>query len=215
MENEPPQDAPTVVDAPVLPRSRERPSSRAPIASTRPPGAVGERSKEGTGGGSTRGTSVVTPRETLHLQEVTRTRTFVRLAFALAVLVSATMLVLDGDPMAKRIFLGGAVLVMASTVWLGWTIREDIGYTIGRALICGFSCIFAAFAGIYFFGVFSPAPMIVPFGLCVFGTSLSDRGTMSVYLTCAITEALLTLAVVMHVIPDPGLVRGDALTVVE
>ena len=212
---EPPQDAPTVVDAPALPKSRERPSSRGPVGSTSPPAFTREHSREGTGAGSTRGTSVVTPRETLHLQEITRTRAFVRLAFALALLVSASMFVLDGDPTAKRLFLGGAVLVMATTVWLGWTIREDVGYTIGRALVCGFSCILAAFAGIHFFGVFSPAPMIIPFGLCVFGTSLSDRGTMAVYLTCALVEAGLTLAVIAHLIPDRGLVRGDALDLVE
>ena len=216
---EPLLDAPTVVDAPALPNPRERPSSRAPtgtpLGSTSPPAFTKEPSREGTGSGSTRGTSVVTPRETLHLQEITRTRAFVRLAFALAVLTALSMLVLGGDPTAKAVYLAGALAVMASCAWLGWTIREDVGYTIGRALVCGFACIFAAFAGIYFFGVFSPAPMIIPFGLCVFGTSLSDRGTMAVYLTCAISEAALTLAVMANVLPDHGLVRGDVLSFVQ
>ena len=37
------------------------------------------------------------------------------------------------------------VVVMAGTALFGWAIRNDAGYTIGRAIAVGFLCILAAY----------------------------------------------------------------------
>lgn len=218
-----PEDAATVVepkrDLPKAPAPRELPNVRGALRDSASMNASGTGpSGTGTGSrthGSSRSTQVLTPRETLHLQEVTRTRSFLRYAVALACLVAVSMTLLRGDPMAKLVFLVASLAVVASCMWLGWLIRTVEGYTVQRALVTGYTCVFAAYAGIYFFGVFSPAAVIVPFGLCVFGTSLSDRGTLSIFLTCAALQAGLTILVMSGAIPDHGLVRGELLSTVE
>ncbi len=224
-----PEDAATVVEPkrelPKAPSPRDLPQARGGLRdSANMPSQASGTGPSGTGTGthgslgsrgSSRSTSVLTPRETLQLQEVTRTRSFLRFSVALACLVSVSMALLRGDPIAKLVFLISSLAVVASCIWLGWLIRKDEGYTVERALVTGFTCIFAAFAGIYFFGVFSPAPVIIPFGLCVFGTSLSDRGTLAVFLTCAGLQAGLTILLMADVLPDHGMVRGELLSIVE
>jgi len=197
-------DAPTEVDAPLRVREKiERPSA--------PPAASGSQS--GAEGSSK--TSVVTPRETLHLQEIARTRTFVRIALGLALASTLTLPFVGGDAFAKRIFMVGILLAAASCLWLGIVIRNDAGYTVPRAVLCGYCCMAAGFTGIYFFGVNSPAPVVIPFGLYFFGAGQSDRATLTVYLTCAITYGALGILMIAGALADRGLVRGTSLPTLE
>ena len=164
------------------------------------------------GSSASRVTSVITPRETLHLQEVARTRVFVIVAAIFAVLVALTLGVLGGDPVAKRIFLGASVAIVLSCGWLGWELRRDEGYTIARATTVAYISILSAFAGVWYFGVFSPAPAIIPFGLSFFSMGQSTRSVLGVYLTCAFAQAALMLLVIGGVVADQGLIRADRLT---
>src|SRR5205814_428191 len=135
-------------------------------------------------------------------EEIGRTRAFVRLAAAFAVLVAIVLPFIGGDPFAKKVFYGGLSTVVVSCAWLGWIIRKDEGYTVGRALLAGFFCVFAAFSGVYFFGVFSPAAAVIPFGLCFFSSGESVRGTLAIWLTCAAIEAALGVLLVTGAIAD-------------
>ena len=164
------------------------------------------------GSSASRVTSVITPRETLHLQEVARTRVFVIVAAIFAVLVALTLGVLGGDPVAKRIFLGASVAIVLSCGWLGWELRRDEGYTIARATTVAYISILSAFAGVWYFGVFSPAPAIIPFGLSFFSMGQSTRSVLGVYLTCAFVQAALMLLVIGGVVADQGLIRSDGLS---
>ena len=207
-------DGATRQDAPQSLEPRRAPSS--PPSSLREGLREGLRESTGSSRGAySRATSLVTPRETLHAQEIARTRIFVKLAFGLAVAVALSMVVLPGDKIAKLIVFACTLAVMGATTWLGIVIRTDEGYTIERAVFVGFVCIFAAYAGIYFFGVESPAPAVIPFGLCVFSSSLSNRGTLTVWLTCAFLQAALSIGVTTGMLVDRGMVRGDHLGTLE
>ena len=98
-------------------------------------------------------TSVVTPRETLHLQEIERTRFFTSMVVWFAALVIATLAVLGGDPQAKRIFILSLLGIAGACGWLRWELRRDEGYTIERATAVAYVTIVGAFTGIWFFGV--------------------------------------------------------------
>ena len=67
------------------------------------------------------------------------------------------------------------------------------------------------FTGIHFFGVFSPAPVIVPFGLYFFSLAQSFRATLFAWLTCTVLYAVMFALTVGGVMPDVGVVRGTAL----
>ncbi|MGZ3424875.1 MAG: serine/threonine-protein kinase [Polyangiales bacterium] len=198
-----PESAPTLVD--VRPRSA--------------PPALREGRDMGTGAGSktggTQSTSVITARETLHIQEIAQTRAFVRLAMALAVVVAIFIFFLGGDRTARTIlhaFLGGVVL---SCGWLAWSLRHDEGYKIEKVLVCAFVCVSAAFAAVYYFGVFSPAVVIIPFGLCFFSAGASTRGTLGVLLLCALIELFLGASIAAGALPDRGIVRAEHVSAFE
>lgn len=165
-------------------------------------------SGESTG---SRVTSVITPRETLHVQEIDRTRIFVKVAIAFAGLAAATLAVLGGDPLAKRIFLAALLAIAASCGWMAWQLRIDAGYTIARATGVAYVCVLGVFSGIWYFGVFSPAPMVLPFGLSFFSVGQSTRAVFAVYATCALMQALLMVLVIAGVVHDPGMVGAHGL----
>lgn len=160
-------------------------------------------------------TSVVTPRETLHIQEIARTRFFTSMVVGFAVLVVATLLVLGGDPLAKRVFIASLFGIAGSCGWLRWELRRDEGYTIERATAVAYVTILGAFTGIWFFGVYSPATMILPFGIAFFSVGQSSRAVTAVYATCAGLHLALTGLVATGVIQDRGMIRTDGLSHVD
>ena len=217
------EEAPTLVDA--QHKSGESPaaSGTSAIGSNkfaRPSDRPTTREDRSTSSGSSRhgtshGTSAITARDTLNLQEIATTRAFVRIIFVLAIVVALSMLVVSGDPTAKKIFLGSLFAVMVTSAWLGFVIRADAGYSVGRAVAAGYVCIATAMCGIWFFGVFSPAPAIIPFGLCFFSTGQSQRATLAVYLTCALAYGGLAFAIVFGALHDVGVVRSDGVGQIE
>ena len=120
------EDAPTQVDelADAIPRASAAPGPPVAISvgplSTRPPASGGlpigpasgsGRSETGSGdssrGAGSSASSLVTARETLGYQEIQRTRSFMRVALGLAVIMSMALPFVGGDPVAKAIFFMG------------------------------------------------------------------------------------------------------------
>jgi serine/threonine-protein kinase len=159
--------------------------------------------------------ALTTAAETMRLEEIMRTRMFVRLALSFAAVVAIAVPFVGGDPRAKIVLWLSLVPVIVTCGWLWRLLRDEDAYTVQRALICGYTCIAGAFGGIYFFGFFSPAPIILPFGLYFFSSGQDFRATLAVYLTCAIGYAALTLSLMLGVLPDLGLIEASHLTMIE
>lgn len=185
--------APTVVDV-------RKPSVR--------PDTGIDTSASKTGGASHSSTSVITARETLHVQEIAQTRAFVRVTMVLAAIVALAITFLGGDPGARRALYVALCAVVAVCGWLAWTIRDDAGYQTRNVLICGFVCVTCAFVAIHYFGFYSPAVVIIPFGLCFFSSGGNLKGTLAIWIGCASLELALGVLTIARVIPDLGIVRG-------
>ncbi len=207
------EDAPTQIDelAPAIPRPSEIP----PPASSRREGSTGGASRtESAIGSSSR--SLVTARETLVLQEVHRTRAFLRVAIALAITQGAALVILGGDRTARIALAIGLIGVVAACGWLLSLLHEnDDAYTVERGLVAAFSTIIAVFCGIHYYGVFSPAPVILPLGLQFYCTGESDRASQSVFLSCTLGYAALVGLTLLGVVPDVGLVRATSVPLLE
>jgi len=147
----------------------------------------------------------------MHAQEVARTRAFTRVSLGLAVVLSAAIPLSGGDPIARRVVIGGVATTFVFATWLAILLRNDQGYSVRRALIFAFSCIVSGYTAIYYFGVFSPAPAVIPFGLYLFSVGQSFGGTLAIYLGCAAAQLGLSLAIVSGLLVDRGLVRADHL----
>ena len=86
--------------------------------------------------------------------------------------------------------------------WLGRALREDTTYTTRRVLPVALACVFGALCGIYYFGVFSPAAVALPFGLYFFSAAQDFRATLFVFLGCAVGYLALGVLVMTGLILD-------------
>ncbi|HEV8323798.1 MAG TPA: hypothetical protein VG389_19420, partial [Myxococcota bacterium] len=183
---------------------------RAPREPTEPSAVrAGETGRSLVAGASLQ--SATTSRDALHLQEVVRTRFFVRLIGAFVVLVALLLPFIGGDPLAARLLWAGLAAVAAVSAWLGWRLRNPAAYRTGHVLVFGYACIFGGFTGIYYFGVFSPAVALIPVGIYFFSPGQSWSGALGVYITVALAQAAIMGAVGTGLVADRGLVRGDGL----
>ena len=165
--------------------------------------------------GASRVTSVVTPRDTLHVQEIARTRTFAVMVVVFSAVVITTLAFVGGNPTAKQVFLVSNVLLALACAWLRWRLRNPENYSITQTTAVAYVSILGAFTGIWFFGVFSPAPMILPFGIAFFSIGGSRSAVTAVYLTCAGLLGVLTLLVSIGAIPDQGMIHTVGLNTIE
>ena len=159
------------------------------------------------------GRSFATPREALHAEEIARTRVFVVVAGVFASLVAVMLPALGGDRIAKGTLLVGLIVLIASCGAFGWALRRDQGYTIARATAFAHVCILAAYSGIWFFGLFSPAAAIIPFGVAFFALGQSRTSVFAGYASCAVLYVLLWGLVVCGALTERGLVRGGMLSI--
>jgi len=188
-------------DSPTRSEGGHSPSAMSPLSAPTAAGASDGLAAEPTG--------------VLHAQEIGRTRVFVRLALALAMFVLVIAPVVGGDPVAKGIMVSSMVAIGGVCAWLGWHLRTDAGYTVTRSLAAGHLSMLFSFGAIEFFGVFSPAPIILPFGLFFFSSAQSVRATLGLYLSCAGAYALLAGLTATGVLSDRGLVSGAALSAAD
>jgi serine/threonine-protein kinase len=156
-----------------------------------------------------------TPTETLRYEEIFRTRAFLRIALGLAVVVGASASFMPGDPFARRVLLFGMAAIALPCAWFAWLLRDEAAYTPKRMLVTAYGCVAGALSGIYFFGPFSPAPTVLPFGLYFFSLSQSFRETLFVYLSCAVGQAFMAFGVTMGFLVDRSLIRATGLAPLE
>jgi len=138
------------------------------------------------------------------------------IALALTACQTIALFFIGGDPLSKTIFIVSLVSVLGTASWFTLMLRNDDGaYSVGRALIVVYATIFAAFSGIYFYGVFSPGPVIVPLGVQFYCTGQSDKASVAVITTCAITYALLAGLTMAGILPDVGIVKAGPLATAD
>lgn len=207
------EDAPTQVENAV--EAAPRPSLSPTSVTDAGSGSGTSGSGTSRGGGTSASSSLVTARETLGYQEIQRTRSFLMIAVGLAVMISSALPFLEGNPTAKALLAFSLIVVVVVCGRLLYLMRDDEAYSIPRAVAAGYSTIFAVFAGIWFFGVFSPGPAIVPLGIYFFCAGQSDRASLAVYVTCAVTYAAMGFAILAGITPDQGIVRADTVPVLS
>jgi serine/threonine-protein kinase len=154
-----------------------------------------------------RHTTATSPIEALRLEEVERTRVFLKVSIAIVVAAVAAVYTAGGDTTAQLVVTGGCVLVFATALWLLAVIKDVAHYsqeriTLGSAIIA-----FGAFGGVYYWGIVSPATALILFGIYFFSFGGSKRATLGIYLLCASLHAAMALAIGMGWMEDRGIIN--------
>ena len=151
------------------------------------------------------------PLEAMRIDEWERTRHFCRQALVIAGAAFFAGPLLGGDETAKIVMYGGLLAGMSALVWLIVALRTVEAYTVRlifpAALVLGV----AVQTGIYFFGIFSPAPALVLLGIYFFSKGSFANTTAAIYGLCAFSLALLGGLIIAGVIDDRGLISGAHL----
>jgi serine/threonine-protein kinase len=159
---------------------------------------------------STRKFTYSTPAETMRAEEMLRTRVFFRVVLLLIVAVGAVLPIMGGDPVYKWIFAVGLALAGVSSAVFLWFIRDEANYTPARAIAPIACCVVCVIGACNYFGIYSPAPMVLTFGIYFMSLGSSMSAAVWTYIAAVLLHGVGSVAVALGVLPDRGLIHlGD------
>ena len=154
-----------------------------------------------------------TPGQTLYGEDIARARMFVVIASLFALLVAVLMpFQIGGDPSARRVLEVGLLAVITSCGWYGWQLRRDEGYSVARTNLITHVAVLASYAGVWYFGIYSPAIAIIIFGLAFFSLTQNRASVVAMYACSAAYYALMSAVVISGLARDRGIVPSDVLS---
>lgn len=185
------RDVATVVDGPRNKRTHEQ-----------------VRSAQGRSGASTakREQDAVSFLLALRNAEIARTRKFVPIVIAMAVIALALLELVGGDWLARLMLRCGIAGSIIATLYLYKLARDVDAFTEGRVAIAYAVCIVGVFTGVFYWGIFSPAAAIVALGIFFVGIGRSTRIGTSLYSFCIVCQGALAIAILSGAIKDRGLI---------
>ncbi|MCX5742620.1 MAG: serine/threonine-protein kinase [Proteobacteria bacterium] len=174
------------------------------------------RGKAGkTAASMTRYSTTTSPVQAMKLDEVARTRVFLKVAIFLCIGGIATALISGGDAIARTVVIVGSVVAAFGAVVMLWVTRDAERYTARALVVPAFAVVFGSMAGVYYWGVASPVTAMLVYGIYFFSLG-SNRGvTALMYGIVSIAHALLGLAIMAGVIVDRGLVAMSGLRTID
>ena len=193
------------VKVPVLEPVHSQPTQQLPSTRGLPPSAEGD----------TRLSTATTPLEAMRAEEVERTRAFSKLAIAIGVFAMVAVALASGDPLAKKIFAGGILLMVAAVGWLVLQLRDPARFTPSRVIFPGITGFVAVLGGVLYWGVASPASAVMLFGIYFFSLGQDLKGTLAMFAVGALGHATLAVLVMTEVMPDVGVIKATQMPLRE
>ena len=156
--------------------------------------------------------TTVTPDVALHAEEVARTRIFMGVTSTLAGMLMICAPLLSGPPLLRAGVCAACFVVVATSLWFRVSIRNPERYTERRLLVVAYALMIATGFGVYFVGVFSPAPMAGTLGIYFLSLGSSRLAALSTYIIGGLMHAVPALLIATGLMDDPGLFRDTSTT---
>ena len=152
------------------------------------------------------------PLDLLHHDEVIRTRQFAVIGIVVGLLGSGLNWLLPGDASARVLLLVAIAGTTCAFSYLYFRSRHPETFGgLGIAIGWFVAAVFVSLA-VPFFGVFSPAPMLLVLGVYFTGLGSSRRLAVTIYVTVSGIQTLLAGLVIFDVMRDPGIVHVAELS---
>jgi hypothetical protein len=156
--------------------------------------------------------TTVTPDVALRDEEVARTRVFMGVTSALAGMLAICAPLLSGPRLLRFGVCAACAVVVGASLWFRQAIRDAQRYTEARLLVVSYVLMTATGLGVYFVGVFSPAPMAGTLGIYFLSLGSSRLAALSTYIIGALMHAVPAVLIGTGVIGDAGLFRDSSTT---
>ena len=160
-------------------------------------------------------TELENPRDALLRAEIARTRLHVPIIMILSVAALITLPLVGGWRPAKIAMVAAVGVGTGCALWLLYLTRDVRRYREGSVLVLYLLAIISMFVGVYFWGVFSPATTVIVMELFFVGVQRHSRVALTLYLTCALFQGVLSGLVIFDVVPDHGIMQGGPITTME
>jgi tRNA A-37 threonylcarbamoyl transferase component Bud32 len=147
----------------------------------------------------------LTPDVALASDEVARSRLFLQLSACIAGAVGIFVMFLDGSLAVRLGVVACCAAAIAGSLAFRRALRDDDLSTQRRWVALCVLLVASSAIAVWFFGVFSPAPMIGTFGIYFLCLGRSMRVALWAYLGGAVAHFVPSVLFALDVLPDPGL----------
>ncbi len=152
-------------------------------------------------------TTIGSPLEALERDELMRTRRFCAIGALIGLAGGASVPLLPGDPTASVILLSAVGCALTAVLFLYMRTSDPIKFRKTSTLLGWYVPAVCVTTSIPFFGVFSPAPLVLVLGVYFTGLGKSQGLALAVYVTCAGAQAIVAALVITGAVRDTGIVQ--------
>ena len=153
---------------------------------------------------SSTGAVLTSASDALRVEEVRRTRAFLRVGWVIALGVAIMLPLVPGDRRIAGALYAALAAGVLTTGWLYRELRDPRRYRAARMNLLALIGVVCGQLGILYVGAFSAAPVMVALGLYFFCRTESTASAIAIYAIAAGAHAGEAALVIAGVIRDPG-----------
>ena len=151
--------------------------------------------------------TTASPVDAMRLDEVERTRVFLRVAVVLSVLGAIVALLTKGDVIAQRVVVIGSCFGALGAVWILALIKNLVAYEQKRIIAPALCLCAGAMSGVYYWGTASPVAAMLVYGIYFFSLGGSRIVTLFMYLLIAVAHLALGIGITSGLLVDRGIIN--------
>ena len=151
--------------------------------------------------------TATSPVDAMKLDEIARTRVFLKFVFALTAGGIIVALSTGGDHVAKLVVVIGSVAAALGAVVAFALIRDPATYDPRRLLAPALPIVFGSMSGVYYWGAGSPVAAMLVYGIYFFSLGVDRRVPTSMYALVAVIHAALGFGIMTGLLADHGVVQ--------
>jgi serine/threonine-protein kinase len=156
--------------------------------------------------------TTVTPDLALLAEEIARTRVFLGFSSTLAAMLMVCAPLLSGSLLIRGGVIAASAAIVLVSLGFRWSLRNPSNYTERRLIAVAYALMIATGMGVYFVGVFSPAPMVGCVGIYFLSLGASRRAALSTWIIGGLMHAIPSVLIGVGLMADPGLFTGGPVT---
>jgi serine/threonine-protein kinase len=156
-------------------------------------------------------TAATSPVDAMKIDELARTRVFLKVVFALTGGGIIVVLSTGGDHLAKLVVIAGSIAAALAAALTFAITRDPATYDPRKLLIPALPIVFGSMSGVYYWGAGSPVAAMLLYGIYFFSLGADRRVPTAMYALVAVSHALLFVGIMTGALTDHGVIRIDHL----
>ena len=143
----------------------------------------------------------------MRLEEIARAQVFLKVALLTCIAGLAVAFMTSGDPIALRVVIAGCLVTAIGAGWMLWIVSDPARYSARAIFAPALLIAFAAFGGVYYWGVASPVAAMITYGIYFFSLGSNTTVVTALYVLVSILHAVLMILIMTGVVVDRGIVN--------